>query len=426
MAFYIRKAFKTGPVRLNLSKGGLGLSAGITGARVGINTKGTYVHGGRHGLYYRKYLNRGKKSTHSSVSGTAQNRGSTKSGQVDLFRDTGVTFTSQRSISKGSEGKDLASPNPKILTSASILGFGVLSILFFLSLIEGLTLLLVLSLLLTIVLVVWVGYHLYWRTKVKKGLILLLEQTEEKGEYPGLDPFFDSNIPDRWKEWLYFEVHQTISELALKNSEMDAVKTIQKVQREIPLEKDKIDRILSAYIIEIIDQLLQDHMISESEEKAVFNLIAELNIPESFLESEIQRLREVSKVRNEMENPLKEINPGIPLLRGEMAYEKFEDARLLNERVLDRYQRDLVQYRVLGYEIDIEGQLILTDRRMLFVGRGSKEYRMNQILDITADPEAGIVELTVSNRKSPLIVTVKEPLLLAARVELILQEIMNT
>ncbi len=54
MAWYLRKAFRLGPLRLNVSKRGLGASAGVTGARVGVDASGRpYVHGGRGGLYYR-------------------------------------------------------------------------------------------------------------------------------------------------------------------------------------------------------------------------------------------------------------------------------------------------------------------------------------------------------------------------------------
>lgn len=55
MGFYIRKAINLGGgVRLNLSTRGLGLSAGVKGFRVGMNGRGTYVHMGRGGLYYRQ------------------------------------------------------------------------------------------------------------------------------------------------------------------------------------------------------------------------------------------------------------------------------------------------------------------------------------------------------------------------------------
>ena len=41
MGFYFRKSFKFGPVRLNLSKSGLGLSAGVKGLRYGVRPDGT-------------------------------------------------------------------------------------------------------------------------------------------------------------------------------------------------------------------------------------------------------------------------------------------------------------------------------------------------------------------------------------------------
>ncbi len=56
MAWYIRKGINFGLVRLNLSKGGLGLSVGVKGLRVGRGPRGAYVHAGREGLYYRKQL----------------------------------------------------------------------------------------------------------------------------------------------------------------------------------------------------------------------------------------------------------------------------------------------------------------------------------------------------------------------------------
>ena len=44
MALRFRKSFKIAPgIRLNVSKSGLGMSAGVRGARVGINSRGTYT-----------------------------------------------------------------------------------------------------------------------------------------------------------------------------------------------------------------------------------------------------------------------------------------------------------------------------------------------------------------------------------------------
>jgi len=56
MGWY-RKAFRLGPLRLNLSKRGVGASVGVKGARLGVDASGKpYVAGGRGGLYFRQRL----------------------------------------------------------------------------------------------------------------------------------------------------------------------------------------------------------------------------------------------------------------------------------------------------------------------------------------------------------------------------------
>lgn len=54
LGFYIRKAISVGPIRFNLSKSGIGVSAGIKGLRFGTGPRGNYIHMGRGGLYYKK------------------------------------------------------------------------------------------------------------------------------------------------------------------------------------------------------------------------------------------------------------------------------------------------------------------------------------------------------------------------------------
>jgi hypothetical protein len=56
MGFYVRKSLRAGPFRFNVSKSGLGVSAGVPGFRVGTGPRGNYVHAGSHGVYYRASL----------------------------------------------------------------------------------------------------------------------------------------------------------------------------------------------------------------------------------------------------------------------------------------------------------------------------------------------------------------------------------
>ncbi|MGD9970365.1 MAG: DUF4236 domain-containing protein [Sulfuricurvum sp.] len=46
MGFYIRKSITVGPIRFNLSKSGIGVSAGIKGLRFGAGPIDNYIHMG--------------------------------------------------------------------------------------------------------------------------------------------------------------------------------------------------------------------------------------------------------------------------------------------------------------------------------------------------------------------------------------------
>ncbi|PYS45261.1 MAG: hypothetical protein DMG13_32490 [Acidobacteria bacterium] len=56
MGIFFRKSFRVGPIRFNLSKFGLGISAGVRGLRVGLGSRGAYVAGGLKGFYFRQNL----------------------------------------------------------------------------------------------------------------------------------------------------------------------------------------------------------------------------------------------------------------------------------------------------------------------------------------------------------------------------------
>jgi hypothetical protein len=71
MGAYLKKSFKVGPVRLNLSKSGVGASVGVKGARIGKRPNGSqYVHVGRKGFYYRKELGKSTSNTKTTQTGS--------------------------------------------------------------------------------------------------------------------------------------------------------------------------------------------------------------------------------------------------------------------------------------------------------------------------------------------------------------------
>jgi hypothetical protein len=75
MGLYLRKGFNFGPLRLNLSRSGLGASFGVKGARIGLGPRGSYIHMGRGGLYYRQSLTPGNARPENSTLPSSPNFG---------------------------------------------------------------------------------------------------------------------------------------------------------------------------------------------------------------------------------------------------------------------------------------------------------------------------------------------------------------
>jgi hypothetical protein len=67
MGWGFRKSVKFGPMRVNFSKSGIGVSAGVKGARVSVGSRGTYLNVGRGPFYYRQKLGGSARSQSGTV-----------------------------------------------------------------------------------------------------------------------------------------------------------------------------------------------------------------------------------------------------------------------------------------------------------------------------------------------------------------------
>lgn len=56
MGFFFRKSINLGPIRINLSKSGVGVSTGVKGARISTGPRGTRVTASKGGFGYTKSL----------------------------------------------------------------------------------------------------------------------------------------------------------------------------------------------------------------------------------------------------------------------------------------------------------------------------------------------------------------------------------
>jgi hypothetical protein len=481
MAFYLRKAFKTGPVRFNLSKGGIGISTGITGARIGLNRRGAYVHGGRHGVYYRKHLKSQsarsgggsarsatasdgdairREASGSQTSGYSHEAGISstsgeqvyevqhREGQTDVFVDTGVTYPS---VYSDLPGRALPPPPPK----GSVGSVGLHASLGILA-VAGAWLFHPAVLLLGIVpVLLMVRARLQHQRYMDAAAVFLdvlrgwmnVPPADVDGVGSSLGRFRDVDgveaalgrfrdvvppdyVPRFVQEWYIIAMEQCILHTleavnAELPSEVDSLAGVRiRLEGLFNVSPERSAEIRRALFGSELEAALEDHLLTPQEEAGMTALARVLGLSDQDIRPELDLMTIAAGFRHQMEAPLEVVDAPVPLVRGEAAFSVFDTVRLLNERVLNRYQRNRVMYRELGYETEMEGQLIVTDRRLLLLGRDgvatgsrTREYRLNRLADVISDPARNLLELVFTDRKSPVTLTAPDAMIIGAKIE---------
>jgi hypothetical protein len=422
MGFFIRKAFSSEPVRLNLSEGSAEEPTGNTGIRTGLNRKGTYTYGGRHGLYYKKKF-LGKGRNHKSNEPSAR-----KDGSIDIFKDTGQTF---------SPVYDLIEPR-KLPVHTEIKGIQKHPLMWLLLLLS-----LAVPLLLSepanlfawtapgIVLLMITSAYIHHRSWIKKGKHLvesMAETFERKPDQFSVEPMkkFIRKAPEKYVNRFLPDLYLVLIQIMIENPDDRHIFPFNKFEKQIPLTEDFISETKKAALANSLDGLLAVQMLSKDDEENIRELVDKLYLDDRFVFEELQYLNLASTVRQEIESPLNQQNTTVPLDSGEVCYGEYEPVRLLEERVIERFQQDRIPYRKIGFDTELEGKLVLTNRRLILFGEdGSHEFRMNKIVDVITCLEINTTELLLSGRTSPVIFAAPSPLMISGRIEKILQEIVR-
>lgn len=426
MGFFIRKAFKAGPLRFNLSKSGVGVSGGVTGARLGINKDGTYLYGGRHGLYYRDQLSRRRKKSKatSPADDAAQRVEQTAPGHADIFVDTETTYPQVYDLIEPHPFPDLKEKRKWVLKTLIWMIALALGAAAFLTDMEALWAASGLGVLIAIILS---ARESLWKrrgkTMVEKAAKTFEKTPKALSAKEILD--FTDRAPDAVNERFLPDLYLLLLQITVEKQDNDHVFAFNKLEKQIPVSEEFQLETKKAMLSQMMDLMLQDHVLTEDQEEEIRELIKKLYLPEDFIFEELQYLDLAASLRDEAEQPTEPMAASIPLVQGETCYAEFEPVRLLEERVLDRFQKNRIKYRKVGYQIQLEGKMTLTDRRLVITGEGSREYRMNQILDVVTDLEANTIELVISGRKNPVILTCPKPVVVSARLENILSQMMS-
>ena len=405
MGFYLRKSFRAGPIRFNISKSGIGASVGVTGARVGLSPGGrAYAHGGRGGLYHRKSLGGGR--------GRAPAR-RVSPGPIELTEDTGVTYGAVRE----QEQTPGAVPEP-VRPPVPLYGWLVLAAVAGIAGTVGAGLLLpspwpVVAAAAVFAALVALGAAARKQTAAGDAYGRLLDEravsvepvTDE--ERSAIDAArADPRLTDADARYFGKRAYRTLLEKATAAGADDpgVFERIAELETLAGLDpafgrQARLDAYSRAHV-----EAVSDHDLTEAEEQALDRARIALGLSDEDVADElalIDRLRELRAIRG---GDLPVVDAATKLSGREVCHLESE-GRLLKRRLLRSFSRDGQRYKVRGYVIDKEGALLVTSRRVALIHRGVTSFPIGKILDVEVDYDRQLLILTRDNVTAPTYLT---------------------
>ena len=413
MGFYLRKSFRAGPIRFNLSKSGIGVSAGVTGARLGVSSSGrAYVHGGRGGLYYRKSFGGGGGRGGGSGGGArAGGESPIWSAPLELTEETGATY---RAPGRPEEVASAASAAParKPPRTYGWLALGAAAGLLLPPPLPALVAAAVIAAL--TVLVVRRRRRRAAGDAYGRLLDAQVAATERIGA--GARSAIDAARRDRWltaDDARYFEERAYLAalEAATANGAGDAraFERIAELEGLVDLapaflRRARLDAYTRAHV-----ETVSDHNLTAAEEQALDRARAAFGLTDDELADELtvlDRLRELRAIRD---GELPVVDPATRLSGREVCHLE-SDGRLLKKRVLRSFSRDGQRYKVRGFVIDKEGTLLVTSKRVALIHQGVTSIANSKIVDVEVDHDRQLLTLTRDGVATPTYLTTPDAL----------------
>jgi len=411
VGFYLRKSFRAGPVRFNLSKSGFGVSVGVTGARLGLSSSGrAYAHGGRGGLYYRKSLGGGGSRGGRRGGAQAGRASSVRSAPLELTEETGATYGAPHSPADAD-----ASQPARVRRSPPTYGWLALG-----AAVAGLLLprpfpALVAAGVLSALVVLAVGRRMRRAAGDAYGRLLDAQVSAAAPIADEARSAIDAARRDRWLtpgDARYFEerAYLTLLEAATANAYDDpSLERVGEMERLLDLQpaflhRARLDSYTRAHV-----EAVSDHDLTEAEEKALERARAAFGLTDEELADELillDRLRELRAIRD---GDLPVVDAATKLSRREVCHMESE-GRILQKRLLRSFSRGGQRYKVRGFVIDKEGTLVVTSKRVALVHRGVTSIRNSRILDVEVDHDRQLLTLIRDGVATPTYLTTPDAL----------------
>jgi len=384
MGLYLRKSFRAGPVRFNLSKSGIGISGGVKGARISVGPRGTYVHCGRHGLYYRKHLS----SAQARSQLTAVGEGCATLLLVVIAIGLGV-WLFQWLIE-----------NPAVLIAGIVLA------------------------------IVIPATRLFMRMRQKKA-VAAYKQSLDAAFVTAQSPPFASVLTNLKQEQqqlpktkgykqsveeIEADVYQSLLDKVLDDGfvtkeESATIAAAEQILRISPTSRLRTKKeIFSAAYIGAI----QDREITREELSKLNNLMEGLNIPQKEVQRELDIIQEImdTQALGLPFEPIAREDLAAPIQKSEDAYYQCSAQVLSKRKAKDS---------PTGYEYSVrrDGQLILTNKRVFVVGHGTTNIRFSNISDVDVDIDEGLIEILKVGSGRPIILKTDAPIYTGRAIDIL-------
>ena len=415
VGFYIRKSFKAGPFRLNLSKSGLGVSAGVKGARIGVDAKGrAYTHAGRYGLYHRQY--------HSGFSGSSRTREEPTTYPLideEIHMPTGVTFSSRRDVlpqsTKTSPEAYIVEPkHPVAGVFSAALAILAVTAAFAETLSPWFTALVSLVGVGSAILGVRNLVVIQGRKRLQNSVAAILRS----GSSFSMENEIETDgIPAEDVAFVGKTAFRDLLVDIVRDGRVDADERERMAWCEdtFSLEQAFVLACKVAAFQRVVLVAVSDHDLTREEEATLAHVRSEFDLPDHAIAELRATVSELSEVRRIREGELRPIDTTHKLGKTEACY--FEaPARLLKYNVLKRFTRDGVRHKVRGYEIAKEGVLLLTSRRITLRHEGASNIPYTKVLNVEVDADQNLITIVKDGVQKPVYITTPRSLEASAMI----------
>jgi len=408
MGVFLRKSFGAGPVRFNISKSGIGVSAGVKGLRTSVGPRGIGISGGRRGVYFRKTLTDGSGRSASSASseGVASRPVEPAQATPKEKRDAYQAKKAQSPLSPGG-GYPLA------ITLTVFAAFWLFFALISLPMVLNGASNAGAPIFLVLVAAFWFALAaVAFRKKSEKikqfkrheAALSKLTHVEDKALLNELRASFVGLHKATWEgrhRFIYTGIFEAALEDGIDAYEFAWLKELSKVLWV------NAPSIHEAMIKERLWETMADRSVTETEEADIEELLEICGIGSDALKAERFALKQFIAARPVQEGNLPTIEVQTNLQRNEVCHHQTTGS-ILEKRVLRRYTVDGEKQKDEGLVVTKEGTIFVTSKRVLIVGEGTSSIPHDKILDLEIDPDDNVISITKDGRQKPLFLRVDD------------------